>query len=109
MQFINFITGETVVPEDWRLALRPGDFYRIDRPVIGALARHLQGYIDVLDDVTVYGEILNSKDCEEGFFNVHAYSTWTPIGEEGIICILEPTAKISREEFEAARAAGWPR
>ncbi|HRJ59057.1 MAG TPA: hypothetical protein PLV64_22420 [Anaerolineales bacterium] len=107
MQFTNLITGETVHPADWQLALRPGDLYRIDRPMLGALAADMQGVIDLMDDITIYGEILNAEGCEEGFFNVYAYSALSPVGEEGILCILDPTARISRAEFEAARAAGW--
>ena len=57
--------------------------------------------------VLIYGQILDSRNCEPGFFNVIAYSAMCPNGEEGELCILDITRVINRDEFEMARRECW--
>ena len=106
MQFYNLITDQTVIPLPWQAELKPGDFYVIESPLIGV---QLPDLIDVqtLVNVLIYGQILDARNCEPGFFNVIAYSVMCPNGEEGEICILDVTRVINRDEFEAARRECW--
>jgi hypothetical protein len=107
MQFVNLLTGKTINSMPWQDELDPGSFYAIENPVIGML--NVDGFdpITIPDNVIVYGEILNADGCDEGFFNVRAYSTYCPDGEEGLFCVADATRRISREEFESAREKGW--
>ncbi len=107
MQFTNLFTGQTITPQLWQEELRPGDHYVIEKPGMGLLGLDGIEWINVIDDVHIHGELLDAEGCDEGFFNVRAYSPLCPDGEEGIVCIAEITRKISREEFETARRQGW--
>ena len=106
MQFYNMITDQIVSPHYWQMELKPGDFYVIESPLIGV---QLPDLIDVqtLVNVLIYGQILDARNCEPGFFNVIAYSAMCPNGEEGELCILDITRVINRDEFEMARREGW--
>jgi hypothetical protein len=113
MQFYNWITGVEVSPQPWQEELQAGDFYVIDFPNLGvakfedAIGGRLEDYMQAPEGLSVYGQILNSDDCEAGFFNVRAYSGMCPDGEEGLMCIMEATRKISQEEFLSARRERW--
>ncbi|MBI1793367.1 MAG: hypothetical protein HYR70_04160 [Chloroflexi bacterium] len=85
--YFNALTGAQTVPTAWQKNLKDGDFYEI-APVDGSAFP------------TIYGKILEVRD--EGFFWVKAYSAWCPQGEEGLLCIVEPTRRITQEEFRAA-------
>ena len=103
MEFTNIITGEPIVPLPWQLELKPGDLYIIENPSISLMG---SGTIN-LEDIAVYGEILDAKNCAKAFFNVRAFSRYCPKGEEGLLCIVEPTRRITRGEFDAAREKDW--
>jgi hypothetical protein len=106
MQFYNLITDQMVIPLPWQAELKPGDYYVIESPLIGV---QLPDLMDAgrLVNGSIYGQILDARNCEPGFFNVIAYSVMCPNGEEGGICILDVTRAIDRDEFEAARREGW--
>jgi hypothetical protein len=57
---------------------------------------------------TIYGEIVSDEDCEPGFFWVKGYSQMCPEGEIGSINTCEPARKLSKAEFNQAKADGWP-
>lgn len=102
MKFRHMITGEMVEPTDWQLGLQVGDYYRTDQSV--AMVGET-----IFDNIpTIYGHIESDEECEPGWFLVRAYSQWCLKGELGLMCIIEPSCKLTQEEFEAARAAGWP-
>ena len=103
MQFINILTGEPIEPQPWQMELRPGDLYVIENPVVGLQG----GGVTTLYNVTFFGVIIDDQDCDPGFFNVLTYSRYCPKGEEGVVCIVEPTRTIPPEEFDAARKKGW--
>ncbi len=107
MQFTNMFTGQTITSQPWQDELRPGDHYVIEKPGMGLMGMEGMEFLKAIDDLLIHGEILNAEECEEGFFNVRAYNSYCPDGEEGIVCIAEITRKISREEFETARIGGW--
>jgi|GEM_PF-1105235 len=110
LTFTNILTGETVVPNDWKRRLKPGDYYAIEPPTT-ATGEMTQGKINwtTFDDLpTVYGHIESDEDCEPGFFWVRGYSQWCPDGELGLLNICEPTRQLTAEEFNQAQAAGWP-
>lgn len=89
--FINMLTGQTVTPTDWQLTLTVGDYYRID-----------------LRDLTIYGHITAHKGRKDsGFFWSDGFSILCPDGELGVVCIVDCTAKITEEEFNAARLREW--
>jgi hypothetical protein len=104
--FYNMITGQTISPKPWQEHLRPGDYYMIENPIIGLVSPNRVDAQEV-NDAPVYGIIIGAEDCEPGYFWVRAYSILCPGGEEGVMCIVDPTRVISREEFETARRNGW--
>jgi hypothetical protein len=105
MKFTNILTGETVTPEDWQLALKPGDYYTIESPTLAVAGQRVG---PPTGPPTVYGRIENDEDCEPGFFWVQAYSQWCPEGEFGLMNICDPSRTLTEAEFEQARAEGWP-
>ena len=98
MQIHNPITDPVLLPLPWQAELKPGDHYIIKSPLIGS---------DIPMEALVYGQILDARNCEAGFFNVIEYSAYFPNGLEGEVCILDVTQAISRDEFEAARREEW--
>ena len=106
MQFYNKITNQTILPFRWQEELKPGDNYVIESPVIGMQLPKLMSS-QTMDDVLVYGQILDARNCEPGFFNVITYSVKCPNGDEEIMCIANITRRINRDEFEVARREGW--
>lgn len=109
MKFKHIFTGQWIEPEEWQANLRVGDYYRIDQPV-AMLAptgnpREIQRKFQV---PTVYGRLESAEGCPPGYFYARGYSQWCPTGEIGLVCIVEPTRQLTQEEFEQARAAGWP-
>lgn len=99
-------TGVYVYSQPWQDAIKPGDYYLIQRPCIGVSAGGETKMAEKLT-IPVFGEILNADDCDPGFFNVHAYSAMCPDGEYGFISILDPTRILTAEQFDAARQANW--
>jgi hypothetical protein len=107
--FKNRITGEENSPQEWQAALQPGDCYIIECPV---------GYIDTnpFHQPTIYGEIIGTDDPHDswvlsqhpGYRLVRGYSVCCEDGESGLMCIVDPTRLLTREEFEEARQQGWP-
>jgi len=92
-KFFNALTGAAqVAPAEWQLQLKPGDYYVIESFVSSLPA--------------IYGQIIKPAE-EKGFFRVKAYSAWCVEGEEGTLCIVEPTRKLTRAEFEAAQKRNW--
>jgi hypothetical protein len=55
---------------------------------------------------TIYGVLLEPFR-EKGYYHVRAYSAWCPGGEEGTLCVVEPTRILTRQEFEHARTRRW--
>ena len=106
MQFYNLITDKRVSPLSWQAELKPGDYFVIECPLIGVQLPDLME-VEMLANILIYGQILDARNCELGFFNVIAYSVMCPNGEEGEICIMDVTRAINRDEFEAARREGW--
>lgn len=88
--YYNFLTGARVTPDDWQMKIKKGNYYEIvteNLPII-------------------YGVILEAVR-EKGYFRVRAYSAWCPYGQEGSLCVVEPTRILTRQEFERARAQRW--
>ena len=91
LSYFNALTGAEVRPDEWQMKLRKGDFYEINTGD--------QSF------PPIYGEILDGP--EKGYFKVKAYSQWCPEGQQGLLCLVEPTRKITRDEFEVARGSKW--
>lgn len=108
LSFFNQFTGQTVTPSPRQLALKPGDYYAITRPTV-ALVDAL-GLAEIYDNVpTVYGHIITNEP-QPGYFLVRGFSQWCPDGELGTFNICEATTHpLTPQQFEAARAAGWPK
>jgi hypothetical protein len=89
--YYNFLTGALVVPDHWQMKIRKGTYYEI-----------------VLESPypMIYGVILDITQ-ERGYFWVRAYSTWCPDGEEGMLCIVEPTRMLTKREFVRAQQRRW--
>ena len=106
MQFYNMITDRTIMSQPWQEELKAGDYYIIESPLIGV---QFPGLVDIQStlNVSIYGQILDARNCEPGFFNVIAYSVMCPNGEEGELCIMDVTRTIDRDEFETARRESW--
>jgi len=85
--YYNVLTGAQVYPYDWQLKLQKGSYYEIVSECFP----------------TIYGFIFEPFR-EKGYFHVRAYSEWCPGGQEGTLCVVEPTRILTRQEFEAARA-----
>ena len=88
--YYNFLTGAWVFPYDWQAKIRKDDYYEIvteNLPVI-------------------YGVVLEASH-KKGHFRVRAYSAWCLNGQEGTMCVVEPTRILTREEFEYARTRRW--
>ncbi len=88
--YYNRYMGAWALPYRWQKKIRKDNFYEIvteTRPVI-------------------YGVILEASQTT-GCFRVLSYSTWCPDGEKGIICIVDPTRMLTRQEFEYARTQHW--
>ena len=90
--FFNALTGAQTQPLPWQKELRVGDYYEI-APLDGSTYP------------TIYGQILEVRD--EGFFWVKTHSAWCLQGIESLLCIVEPTRKISQAEFDIARMNDW--
>lgn len=88
--YYNALTGAQVTPDTWQLKIKKGDYYEIESECFP----------------TIYGEILEPFR-EIGYYRVRAYSAWCPGGQEGTLCIVEPTRILAQAEFEAARMRGW--
>lgn len=89
-QYYNRLTGALVYPYDWQLKLQKGDCYQIITEYFPA----------------IYGVILEPlRDI--GYYDALGYSTRHPNGTGGVLCIVDPTSLLTRDEFEAARARGW--
>ena len=91
LSYFNALTGAEVKPDEWQMKLRKGDFFEIDTGD--------QSF------PPIYGKILDGP--EKGYFKVKAHSQWCPEGQEGLLCIVEPTRKLTKDEFESARARKW--
>ena len=89
-RYYNFFTGAMVYPYDWQWKLRKGDYFRI-------LSEHI---------VAVYGEVLETLP-QKGYFRVKAYSVRIPNGHKAVLCVVDPTRILTRQEFEEAKARGW--
>lgn len=104
--------------QDWQKALAPGDcFYRETAGVAiyGELQDPMGYWRKDLDRDPDFAdpEYLWEKDnwarpemANQRF--ARCYSTLCPDGELGHAHVASVDAKLTREEFEAARAAGWP-
>lgn len=90
--YFNALTSTQSSPLPWQKKLQAGDFYEI-------------ATLDGSTLPTIYGQILEVRD--EGFFWAKAHSAWCLQGNEGLLCIVEPTRKLTASEFEAARKNGW--
>ena len=88
--YYNALTGVQVTPDEWQAKIKKGDHYEIVTECFP----------------TIYGEILEPFR-EKGYYRVHAYSEWCPDGQEGTLCIVEPTRILTRQEFEKARIRQW--
>jgi hypothetical protein len=88
--YFNRMAGAWVIPDDWQMKLKKGDYYEIESECAP----------------TIYGEILESFR-EMGFYRVQAYSTRCLGGEKGKLLIVVPTRPLTRQEFEEARARHW--
>jgi len=92
--YYNQLVRVEMTPEDWQTKIRKGDYYEIASECIS----------DCIPKI--YGVILEPFR-EIGFYRVWAYSAWCPGGEEGTLCIVEPTRILTRQEFEYARTRSW--
>jgi hypothetical protein len=99
MEFRNMITGALITPTDWQLALKVGDCYEIANST-GAVGDGVR--FQIFDMPTIVGELIEA--AEPGYFYARGYSADCPDGEIGLVCICDPTRKLSRAEFEAALA-----
>ncbi len=90
--YINALTGFQVAPQPWQKKLKAGDYYEIE-PLDGSAFP------------VIYGLIL--KEICSGYLWVKAYSIWCVDGEEGSLCIVEPTRRITKEEFDMAQNNNW--
>ncbi len=81
--------------------LNIGSFYRIDHPTLNVSGTELAS-------PTIYGEVLERTGGDE-FVVVKAYSQACPDGERGHMSMFRITALLTRDEFNTAREAGWPR
>jgi hypothetical protein len=112
MKFKNAITGQIVEAQNWQLKLKAGDYYMIKQPPI--FTQNEKGQWEEHRGPTIYGEIITNEPEEDeppyqpGFFLVRGYSQWAPTGELGEFCIIDATYPLTKEQFDAARAAGWP-
>jgi len=88
--FYNTLTGAQVSPDDWQTKIKKGDHYEIVSEFFP----------------TIYGVILEPFR-EVGYYRVRAYSEWCPGGQEGTLCVVEPTRVLTRQEFESARTHHW--
>jgi hypothetical protein len=88
--YYNALTGASVIPDDWQTKIKKGDYYEIVSECIP----------------TIYGVILEPFR-EIGYYHVRAYSEWCPNGQEGHLCIVEPTRILTRQEFDYARSQHW--
>jgi hypothetical protein len=88
--YYNSYTGALVYPYDWQLKIQKGDYFRV-----------VTEYYP-----TVYGEILEPFR-EVGYYHVRAYSEWCLGGQEGTLCVVEPTRILTQKEFEEARSQCW--
>ena len=81
--------------QDWQKALGPGDYFARD-PGLG---------------FDIYGEILKPDGPYTGpmehYRFCRAYSVACPMGELGDVHVSEIDRKLSRGEFEIARAREW--
>ena len=80
--YYNFLTGAWVLPYDWQEKIRKGDYYEIvteNLPVI-------------------YGVVLEASH-KNGYFRVRAYSAWCLNGQEGTMCVVEPTRILTKRNL----------
>jgi hypothetical protein len=90
-------------PESWQEAVAPGAYFVRRDPSAG---------------VVIWGRILEPEDDDaremldlpswKGKRFCWAASLLCPEGEQGLIHVAEVDHLISEEQFEAARAEGWP-
>jgi hypothetical protein len=88
--FYNALTGAHVTPYDWQTKIKKGDHYEIVSECFP----------------TIYGVILEPFR-EVGYYHVRAYSEWCLGGQEGTLCVVEPTRILTQQEFEEARSQYW--
>lgn len=110
MEFTNMITGQTVTPTDWQQALKVGDYYCIAKPVVAVIDPNTghAGSLGPNEVPAVYGRIVSAVPRAPGHFWAKAYSQWCPDGETGLVCIVDPTHQLTKDEFNQAKASGWP-
>ena len=77
-------------PDDWQTKIKKGDYYEIVSECFP----------------TIYGVILEPFR-EIGYYRVRAYSEWCLGGQEGTLCIVEPTRILTTQEFDYARRKHW--
>lgn len=58
-------------------------------------------------DLTVYGQVVERTGLNHCYAQV--FSAAAPTGEYGTVLCAQIRSILTREQFEAARAAGWPR
>ena len=88
--YYNILMGAHVTPDDWQTKIKKGNYYEIVTECFP----------------TIYGEVLEPFR-EKGYYHVRAYSEWCPDGQGGMLCIVDPTRILTREEFEYARTRHW--
>jgi hypothetical protein len=88
--YYNALTGAQVTPDGWQTKIKKGDHYEIVTECFP----------------TIYGVILEPFR-EIGYYRVRAYSEWCLDGQEGTLCIVEPTRILTRQEFEQAQIRHW--
>lgn len=109
MKFKHIFTGQWIEPEAWQADLQVGDHYYIEQPQAMLLStNNPDEFQSKYQTPPVYGRIESAENCPTGYFYVEGFSQWCPEGEHGLMCIVEPSRKLTPEEFERARAAGWP-
>ena len=79
--------------EDWQVAMKPGDYF-----------------VEVMEDgLVVYGEVLEDPEPSSPMRRfVCWYSCLDPDGEMDYQWVSRVDGLLTREQFETARAAGWP-
>ncbi len=92
--YFNQLLKVEMPPDDWQTKIRKGDYYEIASECFSACIP------------TLYGEVLEPFR-EIGFYHTRVYSAWCLGGEDGVVCIVEPTRMLTREEFEYARTRRW--
>jgi len=105
MKFFNQITGEHVIPADWQLQLKPGDYFIVEQPIMGIIGEQGAQQFDT-SGIKIHVRI-DKATRQPGFFLCTGFSTFCPGGEQGRQCIMDATRQITKEEFEQARKRDW--